>query len=98
MIFGVWSPYIQRQLDLSGRVTKMNFAFLGTPYCPLVFSKEIGELGGSRYGGHIVLGIGQDPLASCVVVLNSGGHLTQKDHVVRVSRQLLWGEQSVDEG
>ena len=31
LIFGVWSPYIQRQLDLSRRVTKMNFAFFGTP-------------------------------------------------------------------
>ena len=31
LIFGVWIPYIQRQLVLSGRVTKMNFAFLGTP-------------------------------------------------------------------
>ena len=32
LIFGVWIPYIQRQLVLSGRVTNMNFAFLGTPY------------------------------------------------------------------
>ena len=32
-IFGVWSPCTQRQLVfLRGRVTKMNFAFLGTPY------------------------------------------------------------------
>ena len=31
LIFGVWFPYIQRQLVLSGRVTKTNFAFLGTP-------------------------------------------------------------------
>ena len=34
LIFGVWFPYIQRQLDLSGWVTKTNFAFLGTPYIP----------------------------------------------------------------
>ena len=27
LIFGIWFPYIQRQLDLSGWVTKMNFAF-----------------------------------------------------------------------
>ena len=31
LIFGLWFPYIQRQLDLSGWVTKMNFAFWGTP-------------------------------------------------------------------
>ena len=31
LIFGIWFPYIQRQLDLSGWVTKMNFAFFGTP-------------------------------------------------------------------
>ena len=34
LIFGVWLPYIQRQLDLSGQVTKMNFAFKGTPFSP----------------------------------------------------------------
>ena len=33
LIFGVWFPHIHRQLDLNGRVTKMNFTFLGTPYC-----------------------------------------------------------------
>ena len=27
LIFGVWFPYIQRQLDLSGQITKRNFAF-----------------------------------------------------------------------
>ena len=31
LIFGIWLPYIQRQLNLSGQVTKMKFAFLGTP-------------------------------------------------------------------
>ena len=34
--------------------------------CPLVFAKKIGELGGSRHGGHIRLGISQDPLAGCL--------------------------------
>ena len=29
LIFGIWFPYIQRQLDLSRRVTRMNFAFFG---------------------------------------------------------------------
>ena len=33
LIFGIWLPYIQRQLDLGGRVTKMIFDFWGTPYC-----------------------------------------------------------------
>ena len=27
LIFGIWYPYIQRQLDLSRQVTKMNFEF-----------------------------------------------------------------------
>ena len=37
-------------------------------------------------------------LAGCVVVLNFVGHFTQKDHAARVSRQLLWGEQRVNQG
>ena len=57
-----------------------------------MFPKEKGELGGSRHGGHIRLGISQDPLAGCVVVLNSGGPLTLEDHIARVVRQLLWRE------
>ena len=31
LIFGIWLPYIQRQLDLSGQVTKNKVCFLGTP-------------------------------------------------------------------
>ena len=31
LIFGLWFPYIQRQLDLSGWVTKMNLHFEGHP-------------------------------------------------------------------
>ena len=32
LVLGSWLLYIQRQLDLSGWVTKMNYAFCGTPY------------------------------------------------------------------
>ena len=74
------------------------FGFFGTPYCPVVFAKEGGELGGSRHGGQIRLGISQDPLAGCVVVLNSGRQLAQDDHVVRVTRQLLWREEIFNPG
>ena len=31
LIFGIWFPYIKRQLDLSGWVTKTNFAFSEHP-------------------------------------------------------------------
>ena len=56
-----------------------------------MFAKKIGELGGSRQGGHIRLGISQDPLAGRVVELDPGVHNPQQDHVARVARQLLWG-------
>ena len=63
-----------------------------------MFAKKIGELGGSRHGGHIRHGISQNPLAGCVVVFNSGGVITQDDHVAIVFRQLLWGKEFVDQG
>ena len=63
-----------------------------------MFAKKIGELGGPRNGRHIRIGIGQDPLCGCVVVLYSGGILTQDDHVARVVRQLLWREEIVNQG
>ena len=47
MIFGIWLPYIQRQLDLSGWVTKMNFAFCGT----LDMLKTAGHWQGKSYTG-----------------------------------------------
>ena len=31
LIFGIWLPFIERHLDISDQVTKMNFAFCGTP-------------------------------------------------------------------
>ena len=74
------------------------FGFFGTPYCPVVFAKEVGELGGSRHGGHLILSISQDPLTGCVVVLNSGRQLAQDDHVAGVARQLLWGEEIINQG
>ena len=63
-----------------------------------MFAKKIGKLGGSRHGGHIRLGIGQDPQAGGVVVLKSGRQLAQDDHVVRVTRQLLWREEIFNPG
>ena len=63
-----------------------------------MFAKKIGKLGGSRHGGHIRLGIGQDPLAGGVVVLKSGRQLAQDDHVAGVARQLLWGEEIINQG
>ena len=64
--------------------------------CPIVFPKEIGLLGDSRSGGQFFIkGIGQDPVV--VGVLNSGGDLTQEDHVAGVSRQLPWCESSLDQ-
>ena len=41
----------------------------------------------------------QQQLTGCVVVLNSGGPISQNDHIARVVRQLLWREYSVgDQG
>ena len=61
-----------------------------------MFAKEIGELGGRRHSSHIRLGISQHPLDAFVIVRNSDGHLAQQDHVARVARQLLWGEEFVN--
>ena len=63
-----------------------------------MFAKKIGEFGGSRHGGHLREGISQNPLTGCVVVLNSGRQLAQDDHVAGVARQLLWGEEIINQG
>ena len=62
---------------------------------------EILRYRGTRFPGSRTLchpGISQNPLAGCVVVFNSGGVITQDDHVAIVFRQLLWGKEFVDQG
>ena len=63
-----------------------------------MLAKKIGELGGSRHGSHLREGISHNPLTGCVVVLNSGRQLAQDDHVAGVARQLLWGEEIINQG
>ena len=63
-----------------------------------MFAKDVGELGGSRHSSHLIISTAEHPLAACVVVLNPGGLAAQQDHVVRVVRHLLWGEEQVDQG
>ena len=57
-----------------------------------MFAKEIGELGGSRHSVQLRPSVSQDPLAGCVVVLNSDCGFTHEDHVAGVARQLLRGK------
>ena len=59
-----------------------------------MFPKEIGDLAGSRHSSHIKYFIRQNPLAACIIVEYSGGSFPQDQHVVGISRQLLWGEES----
>ena len=51
-------------------------------------NKKIGYL------SHIKYFIGQNPLGACIIVEYSGGSFSQDQHVVGISRQLLWGEES----
>ena len=63
-----------------------------------MFAKDVGEFGGSGHGGHLIFGTGHQPLAACVVVLNPRRLAAQQDHAVRALKQLLWGEEQVNQG